>query len=198
MANGVDTDLFRPASPAEKQKLRRTLGLSTEKPIVLFVGRFVPKKGFDKVMAARDPDYQLVCAGGQPDPFTSDDIVLIGTLPQAELADYYRAADIFVLPSEGEGFPLSIQEAMATGLPIITAYDDGYSRYHLDEQLFKMLHQPNQHSIRAAIKAILQNKDMRRSMSLYSRDYANEHFGWDSVIAQLERTYERALHGAVS
>jgi D-inositol-3-phosphate glycosyltransferase len=192
VANGVDTDLFYPASHNEKKALRRQLGLSADKPVALFVGRFVPKKGFDKVLAARDSHYQLVFAGGDADPFTADDIVLIGKLSQKELAKFYRAADVFVLPSEGEGFPLSIQEAMAAGLPIITAHDEGYSRYSLDTQLVRMLHQPNEHSIRAAIKAVLASHDIRRAMGLYSRDYAQEHFAWDRVITELERAYNTA------
>jgi D-inositol-3-phosphate glycosyltransferase len=193
IANGVDIELFSPVSSDEKLHLRKRLGLSIDKPIVLFVGRFVPKKGFDKVMAARDGSYQIVFAGGEADPFTANDIVLIGKLNQKELADYYRAADVFVLPSEGEGFPLSIQEAMAAGLPIITTYDDGYGRYNLDAQLFKMLHQPNAHSVRAAIKSVLQNNDLRRAMSLYSRDYASKYFGWDKVITELEHAYDSAM-----
>lgn len=198
MANGVDTTLFYPATANEKKRLREELGLSLDKPIALFVGRFVPKKGFDKVLAAKDNDYQLVFAGGQADPFTDDATVLMGTLPQDELAKVYRAADVFVLPSEGEGFPLSIQEAMATGLPIITAYDEGYGRYQLDPHLFKMLHQPNEHSVRAAIKAVITNDDLRKAMSLYSRDYANTHFAWDRVVTRLEHVYDDILQEATA
>jgi D-inositol-3-phosphate glycosyltransferase len=198
IANGVDTEIFHPVSQEKKRSLRKKLGLSPDKPIALFVGRFVPKKGFDKVMAARDNSYQLVFAGGEPNPFTDDDVVLIGSLPQDELAEFYQAADVFVLPSEGEGFPLSVQEAMATGLPIIVAHDEGYARYKLDPYLIKLLHQPNEHSIRAAIKAILDDQDLKRAMSLYSRDYAQNHFAWDGVVAELERAYNAVLGGAKS
>jgi D-inositol-3-phosphate glycosyltransferase len=195
ITNGVDTGIFHPVSQAEKQALRKKFGLSPDKPVVLFVGRFVPKKGFDKVLAARDNSYQLVFAGGQANPFTDDDVVLIGSLPQDELAKYYQAADVFVLPSEGEGFPLSVQEAMATGLPIIVAHDEGYARYNLDPYLVKLLHQPNEHSIRAAIKAVISDDDLRRAMGLYSRDYAQHNFAWDGVVASLERAYDAASTG---
>lgn len=196
LANGVDTSLFYPATSKEKQALRAQLGLSMDKPIALFVGRFVPKKGFDKVLAAKDGGYQLVFAGGDANMFTDEGTVLMGVLPQDELAKVYRAADVFVLPSEGEGFPLSIQEAMATGLPIITAYDEGYARYQLDPHLFKMLHQPNEHSVRAAIKAVIQNEDLRTAMSLYSRDYANAHFAWGRVVTKLVAVYDDVLQEA--
>ncbi|HSE61330.1 MAG TPA: glycosyltransferase family 4 protein [Candidatus Saccharimonadales bacterium] len=196
LANGVDTSLFYPADANEKQALRREFGLSTDRLIALFVGRFVPKKGFDKVLAAKDSSYQLVFAGGEANMFTDDNTVVMGILSQDELAKLYRAADVFVLPSEGEGFPLSIQEAMATGLPIVTAHDEGYARYQLDPQLFKMLHQPNEHSIRAAIKAVLGNDDLRKAMSLYSRDYANTHFAWERVVTKLEQVYDDITQGA--
>ena len=88
------------------------------------MGRFVPKKGFDILYQAKDPSYLLVFVGGGmiPDYIKSDHSVkIIGPLPQEELAMLYKASDVFILPSYGEGFPLSIQEAMATGLPIITS-----------------------------------------------------------------------------
>ena len=119
LPNGVDTDLFHPVKNPEKYALKKQLGLSLDKKIVLFVGRFVPKKGFDKVLAVRSSKFQIVFAGGDAPETKVEDVVFLGKLSQIKLAQVYQAADIFILPSLGEGFPLSIQEAMATGLPVM-------------------------------------------------------------------------------
>jgi glycosyltransferase involved in cell wall biosynthesis len=127
--NGVDTQLFRPAADAaEKAATRRRLGLSTERPIALFVGRFVEKKGLGvmRQAAASGTEIDWVLAGwGQLDPaqWGLPNVFVRGGLDQASLAPLYRASDVFVLPSTGEGFPLVLQEALASGLPSVCGAD---------------------------------------------------------------------------
>jgi D-inositol-3-phosphate glycosyltransferase len=193
LANGVDTTLFRPASQYEKNAAREEFGLSHNKPVVLFVGRAVPKKGYDKVLAACSSDYQLVFAGGEPSTGDEPHVVHLGKLSQNKLARVYRAADIFVLPSEGEGFPMSVQEAMASGLPVITTDDPGYARYKLNKKRMVMLKEPSAKSVRKAIVDLLADKERRADMALYSRSYAEEHFGWDTIVADLNNIYDNLL-----
>jgi D-inositol-3-phosphate glycosyltransferase len=195
LPNGVDTDLFRPPVDAEKTALRRKLHLNTARPVVLFVGRFVPKKGFDKVIAARSSRYQLVFAGGRSKKYASNpDCRFLGRLAPAALAEVYRAADVFVLPSEGEGFPLSVQEAMATGLPVITTHDPGYARYQLDAKFVHFLAQPTVIAVRQAINAVLDNDEAHRAhMSTYVRRYAETHFSWPHIVSELNQQYDNLL-----
>jgi glycosyltransferase involved in cell wall biosynthesis len=121
--NGVDTDIFRPAEAGEKEAARRELGLGAG-PVALFVGRFVEKKGLSVLhaLAARRPDVRFVLAGGGPiDPgaWGLGHVTVRRDVSGARLAALYRAADVFVLPSVGEGYPLVVQEALASGLPIL-------------------------------------------------------------------------------
>lgn len=193
LSNGVDLEMFHPVSNAQKFVLRQKFGLSLSKKIILFVGRLVPKKGFDKLLAAESDEYQLVFVGGDaPDEQTkkSDNVVFLGKLPQLQVAQVYQAADIFVLPSEGEGFPLSVQEAMATGLPIITSHDEGYRRYNLDKNFIYFLDHPTEHSVRKAIAAIVHDEKHLERMSTYSKTYARSNFAWPNVIAKLIGIYD--------
>jgi glycosyltransferase involved in cell wall biosynthesis len=123
--NGVDSAVFAPAkSAAEKARLRRSLGLPTDRPVALFVGRFVEKKGLDLIaeLARSRPGCFFAFAGWGPiDPelWEAPNVAVFRGLAGPSLADLYRAADVLVLPSVGEGFPLVVQEALACGLPVV-------------------------------------------------------------------------------
>ena len=124
MFTGVDATIFRPPAINGKAMLRSSLGLSLTAPIVLFVGRFVEKKGLHVLeqMARQRPDIQWVFAGWghlDPDQWKLLNVVVFRGLTAAEIAPLYQASDVFVLPSKGEGFPLVIQEALACGLPVV-------------------------------------------------------------------------------
>ncbi len=125
--NGVDTDLFHPVRDGdERGGVRRQLGLPLDRPVALFVGRFVEKKGLHILheAARRAGDLVWVFAGWGPiDPRGWD-------LPNVRDC-HFRAsparrsrhstarATPSVLPSIGEGFPAVMQEALASGLPVV-------------------------------------------------------------------------------
>jgi glycosyltransferase involved in cell wall biosynthesis len=127
--NGVDTATFRPVADAGgKADIRRRLGLPVDRPVLLFVGRFVEKKGLHALerMARRRPDVEWAFAGWGPlDPgrWRLPNVRVFSELSGRSLAPLYQAADAFVLPSTGEGFPLVVQEALACGLPVVCGAD---------------------------------------------------------------------------
>lgn len=121
--NGVDTAVFRPPLEGEKAAARRRFDLPTA-PTALFVGRFVEKKGLHllRQAAALRTDVLWVFAGwGVLDPaaWNLPNVRVVRDLSGHDLAELYRASDVLVLPSQGEGFPLVIQEALACGLPVV-------------------------------------------------------------------------------
>ncbi|MGI8623910.1 MAG: glycosyltransferase family 4 protein, partial [Solirubrobacteraceae bacterium] len=130
--NGVDGELFRPPVDGERAAPRAELGWD-RRPRVLFVGRLVAKKGLDAALdAARHARgaFELCVVGpGRPPAAVSAHVELRGAEPRERVAQLYRAADAFLLPSRGEGFPVTAQEAMASGLPAVLAADPGDARY---------------------------------------------------------------------
>lgn len=122
--NGVDTGIFRPASNNEKRLARHRFDLPQSAPVALFVGRFVEKKGLRLIrsVAALRPAITWVLAGWgvlDPEAWRLPNVRVIRSLSGEDLAQLYRSSDLFVLPSQGEGFPLVIQEALACGLPVV-------------------------------------------------------------------------------
>jgi glycosyltransferase involved in cell wall biosynthesis len=119
--NGVDHGLFAMVT-VQPSRLRADLGFDPALPLMLFVGRFVPTKRLPllRQMAKATPHWQWCVIGEgpvQPADWELSNVRVLPFMSQTDLAGYYRAADLLVLPSEGEGFPLVVQEAMACGLP---------------------------------------------------------------------------------
>lgn len=127
VANGVDQDVFFPGEGSLAAH-RTALGFDSARPLLAFVGRFVALKRLPIVrqMAAARPDWQWCVIGHgseQPQTWGLPNVHVLEPMAQPALADYYRAADLLVLPSHGEGFPLVVQEALACGLPACITAD---------------------------------------------------------------------------
>ncbi|GLW33450.1 glycosyltransferase family 4 protein [Actinoplanes regularis] len=191
LPNGVDAELFRPCgSLAERRSIRERLGLPVDRTLVLFAGRLVPKKGYDLLLAAADPAYDLVFAGDghQGVPESGPGVHHLGRMTPGQLADAYRACDLFALPSTSEGFPLTVQEAMVSGLPVITTDDPGYASYGLDREHVTLLPRDPE-VIRKALTALAADPERRARAGHWSRDYARSNFSWSRHAEALLRRY---------
>jgi phosphatidylinositol alpha 1,6-mannosyltransferase len=120
-ARGVDIAGFAPSARDERLRARWS---PDGKPIVGFVGRLAPEKHVERLAAlARRDDLQLVIVGGGVDRAKLESLlpeaVFTGALYGTELAAAYASMDVFVHPGEHETFCQAVQEAMASGLPVI-------------------------------------------------------------------------------
>ena len=117
-------------SQAEKQALRRRLDIP-EKRMLLAIGQFIPRKGFDVLLGAAqnmDPETGIYIVGGEATPeylamrqeMGLEHVHFLGFRPKERLAELYKAADVFVLPTREDIWGLVINEAMAYGLPVVT------------------------------------------------------------------------------
>ncbi len=129
--NGRDPRIFHP-DPAARARLRATLGVPEDRVVVAAVSRLVRHKGHAELAAAmRDvPGAELWVVGNRLATDRGDDVAV--TLTGAGLGERLRllgyredvaavlaAADVFALPSHFEGLPMSVIEAMLTGLPVV-------------------------------------------------------------------------------
>ena len=193
--NGVNTGFFRPADlagPAAARATRRAHGLPDQAPLILSVGRLVPKKGFAALMEARGPEYELVIAGpGLIPGDVPDGVTFLGPLGHADLRELYQASDIFAAPSVGEMLTLAMQEAMACGLPVVAAGEDGYAGYGLDPRGVTLI-PPEPGVLRAEFLSLLGDPVRLRYMQAYSRRLALERFDWEANARDLASEYAAA------
>jgi D-inositol-3-phosphate glycosyltransferase len=193
LPNGVDTALFRPGGPDERLQIRRRLGLPQNRPLVLFVGRLVEKKGFQILLDARDPAFELVFVGpgAIPPRGRADGVHWLGPLKQEQLAELYRACDLFAFPAVGEVFTLVMQEAMSSGLPVLTTDDPAYAGSMVCRDI--VLSRRDADSFRSAIRALLSDPDRLGGLASRSRQLAVQYFDWRSNFQRLMNAYSDLL-----
>jgi D-inositol-3-phosphate glycosyltransferase len=176
------------AERPDRAEFRRRFGLPADRFVALFVGRDVPKKGLDIVLAAADPAYELVAVTDRPPrpggprllPFMSPD----------RLRELMSCSDAFVLPSEGEGFPLSLQEALAAGLPVVTTLQPGYESFLSAEDVLFV--ERDAEAVRRALQRLAAEPELRARLSERGRDVVRRHFGAERFIEAYEALYEEA------
>ena len=125
--------LSAPVTFEEKERIRKEIGFEGEK-IVLSIGQYIERKGFDIILKAwkecQDCGYKLVIIGGgdlkpQYEEYIRSNniqnVVLIDFVPFNEVKKYYMAAEIFVLPTREDIWGLVVNEAMSFGIPVMTS-----------------------------------------------------------------------------
>lgn len=128
----ADEVLKEPLSETEKTRYKKKLGVDKSK-MVLTIGQFIHRKGFDVLLEAwnkeLDESCSLVIVGGgeeenQYRQYIADhnleNVQLVGFKQKEEIFEYYKAADLFVLPTREDIWGLVINEAMVCGLPVIS------------------------------------------------------------------------------
>jgi glycosyltransferase involved in cell wall biosynthesis len=182
IANGVDQALFRPLAETARRRQREALSIPDAAIAVLFVGRFVEKKGLHALreLAARHPDLRWYFIGSGPrDPrgWALGNVTTVGRLPQAEIIPWYQAADLLVLPSRGEGFPLVVQESMACGTPVLVSDEIASSVPGLGAVAYSAA--PDTESLTNALAGILAEPDRLRQRRAEVEAFARRNWDWE-------------------
>ena len=195
--NGVDTSVFVPATEPERKTIRRELGLPEEKFVFLFVGRFVEKKGLHILhqLASRFYSIHWAFAGWGPlDPKLWDlpNVSVFYDRREAQLTPLYQAADLLVLPSKGEAFPLVIQEAMASGTPAMVNSESA-NQYSAAKHLIFAEDVETVDAVErwsAKIEKILQDPSKLAALRPQVAVFARQHWCWQSCAEQYYQIFK--------
>ncbi|MEO6723925.1 MAG: glycosyltransferase family 4 protein [Blastocatellia bacterium] len=204
--NGIDRETFH---LGDREAARRKLGLNAEDQIILTVSALIPRKGIDRLIGAMallavearekklNPPKPLklivIGEGNERRVLESqifnlalqDNVFLPGAKPQAALADWYAAADLFCLASYREGCPNVVVEAMACGLPVVVAEIDGIREF-VDSTNGRVVASPSAENFAAQIKAALIAAWDRQKIAGVTRARS-----WDDVAAEVVKFYEQ-------
>ena len=195
LRNGVDLELFQ---PVERASVRARLQLTHF--TLLAVGHLVPVKAQHVAVAALAllPEVRLLIAGNGSergallqlahDKGVADRVSFLGALPQAELRDYYGAADALVLPSEREGWANVLLEAMACGTPVVASRVWGTPEVVAAPEAGLLMQERTPQGLADAVRALRDNYPDRAA----TRRYA-ERFSWDDTTAGQLRVFAQLL-----
>jgi glycosyltransferase involved in cell wall biosynthesis len=163
----------------------------------LFSGRVAAHKNVETLLAAfeivrrRDPELQLVLAGGKHEPFRGrPGVVVPGFVPEEELVALYRGALAVIMPSFMEGFGLPAAEAMAVGTPAITSTAralvevTGDAALHVDPRSVEELAD--------AMGRLASEPELRAALGVRGRERARQ-FTWARCAEQTRAVYREVL-----
>lgn len=216
--NGVDTNRLSPVtSPDDKQKLRESLGLPKDEIIVLYVGSVQPRKGTDILLAAwqkvicSEIKARLCIIGPRFDLKSSQWPNFTATIEKLmaepnmkhtvefhgyrdNVADYLRAADAFVFPSENEGVPNAVLEAMACELPcVLTPFFKRSKQLGQPEQHFKLVER-SPDSLAKGLLAVMENPEQsKHTMGRKARELMVETMSMNHSVELHNELYRKLL-----
>ena len=206
--SGVDTVRFHPASAGEKTAAREHLGIPANKIIVTMVARIIQDKGIfeyltaGKMLRSKYGDRVLFMLIGDSDPGnpTSVDMSTIEHVGSKESGIWYlgarddiarllHASDIYCLPSYREGLPMSVLEAMASGLPIVTTDAPGCRETVSGPVNGFLVPVGNAERTAEALDRLIADKELRENLGRESRKTSEREFSKEKVVNETIRLY---------
>ena len=204
--NGVELDQYNQSMNAS-EKIRHSLGITDDYPIIGSIGRLVYQKGYFHFLQAAKQVYEqkkyvrfvIVGHGPEEDNLKSmakslgiSHVCTFAGL-RRDVPELLSAFDVFVLSSVLEGLPRVVIEAMAMGRPIVATDIDGV-REELEEGVTGLLVPPeNSDALAKSIIHLLVDKDKSFQMGINARRVAEEKFGVDIMLKKVEKVYEELL-----
>ncbi len=194
--NAVDSDLFAPPEARPEGPLR-----------VGFVGRLIQNKGPQYLLEAIPellklrPDTEFWFAGDGPlregleaeveRLGIADNVTFLGV--RSDIADLMRRCDIFVRPSLMEGMPLTVLEAMASGLPTVATPVGGTGEIVIEGETGLLVPPRDVPALAAAIVRLIESPELRATLGANSRRLVEADYGWPRIARDTLAVYEDVL-----
>ncbi|GAB3201155.1 MSMEG_0565 family glycosyltransferase [Nocardioides hungaricus] len=217
VTNGVRTARFGARlADDERAELRQRVG-AEGRFLLLTVGGIEPRKGTVHLVDAlarlkaahRAPPVLAIVGGHSFQDYRAyreavlgslegnglrlgEDVVLLGTVPDAELPRWFAAADGFAFPSMKEGWGLVVLEAMAAGLPVVTSDIEVFHEFLADEEDVLMTRAGDPESLARGLARLIDDEPARRRLAARGPMLAAA-YSWERTAAQHLELYRRSL-----
>jgi glycosyltransferase involved in cell wall biosynthesis len=211
---GADPKAFQPLEKTRKNDIRKSYGWKTDEIIIIALGRFVYKKGFENLIAITS-DLPLsqhkirVVIGGSGDLITqyqqqvnqnqiADIVDFPGQITWDAVPEFLGSADIFTLPSQRDkagnldGLPTVLLEAMACGLPVV-ASDIGGVKLVVNEENGFLVEPGQRKQLLDALTKLIKDPTLRTKMGINSRQKICQQYHWESVGKEIEFLMLKAI-----
>ena len=199
-------DLDRSGSQADAVKFRNMYRLNDRK-VVLFVGRLLPIKGLTYLIEAvkhTETKPAAVIIGGEAPGYSgtrqsleqkvqelglNQDVFFLGEFPKQDLGAAYVAADLFVLPSLGEGMPLALLEAMAYGKCVLATEVPGNRDVVKDGWNGLLVEPRNPVELAQKIDYLLRDDTRREKLGKQARQDIEQNYSSDVILNKILDVY---------
>lgn len=199
--NGIDIPRFE--APSESASLVKEFGLDDDRPVIGAIGSLTPHKSHVSLIKAvaklkhngHDPQLLIIGEGPSREQLLSEisrlgleeDVVLPGI--RKDVPNILGLLDVFVLPSSREGFPITILEAMAAGLPIIVTNVGGTSEAVMDGINGIVVPPGSSNALAQALARVLGNREFADHLGKKARESVIEHFSVRNMVEETEALY---------
>ncbi len=195
-----------------RESLRSELSIPLDRRVVTFVGRIVPIKRVDRFLAVarrlrerRDDVHFLIVGDGELRPELESSVIarelgdrVTWTGIRRDLAAIYSASDVVALTSDNEGTPVSLIEAQAVGVPVVTT-DVGGARAVVEDGVSgRILERSDESGIADAIDEILSDSDRASQFTVAGRTSALSRFSLARLVGDIDELYTRLLEASTA
>jgi glycosyltransferase involved in cell wall biosynthesis len=198
---GIDLDVFRPTA---QSSARQTLGIRPDAKVILFVAAKViqGRKGlsylFEALHRVQSTDKIVLLtvgsAGSEQRQLQRFEQIHLGQVTdEAKLNLAYNAADVYVLPTLADNLPLTVQESLASGTPVVAFDVGGLPEMISHPQTGYLARYKDAADLAAGILTILDNAERREPMRQRCRAVAVERYALDLQATRYAKLYERAI-----
>ncbi|MGC8735273.1 MAG: glycosyltransferase family 4 protein [Dissulfurimicrobium sp.] len=199
--NGVDTSLFAPMLPDEREMVRLSMGLPADITVFLFAGTDLRRKGLAPLIHGLDSlssccDFALLIAGVCSDRAMEAEIRRLGLSKRVrwlgytrDMARLYGISDLFILPTLYDPFANAVLEAMACGTPALTTVNNGASEVAREVDEWLVIKNSTADAIHGALRRFVGlSGDMRSFLRGKAVSVAAK-YSWEAHMASLQTVF---------
>ena len=198
--NGVDTNAFHPSKRKYAKKYFPELA-DIDLPKVLYLSRFVELKGIRFLLKAipqilEKTDVHFIFAGAGKNitlDISKENYTFLGYIPHEITPYVYSLSDIFVLPSLYENFPLSVLEAMSSGLAVIATNVGGIPEMITHNENGILIPPRSSKDIARSVVNLVEDDQLRKELGVNARKTVEKKFSWKIAALRTKEYYERVL-----